>query len=78
MAVPVVSEENLQAILRARGFEPTEERTATGRFWRSAETKKHVLVPDSVQGFYPDWLLSDLEEITGKIDPWNASKMKPT
>lgn len=77
MAVPVVSEDKLQQVLRARGFEPTEVSTATGRFWRSTETKKHILVPDSVQGFYPDWLLADLEEITGKIDPWAASKAKP-
>jgi hypothetical protein len=77
MAVPVVSEEQLKQILGKRGFEPTDERTATGRFWRSRDTGKHVLVPDSVQGFYPDWLLADLEGITGKIDPWAARRMNP-
>lgn len=69
IAARVASEAEVEARLRALGFEPTTWTTDTGTFWRSKSTGKHILVPFSVQGFYPNWLLGDLVEIIGKISP---------
>lgn len=77
MPLPVATERQIYALLRDAGYEQTEQRTATGTFWRSTETGRHVQVPDSLKGCYPDWLLADLVDIIGKVDPWALSKMKP-
>lgn len=77
MAVPVPTEKQVQALLRKAGFEPTENHTATGTYWRCAETGKHVQVPFSVEGYYPDWLLADLVGIIGRVDPWALRKLNP-
>lgn len=69
IASRVVSEDDVHKRLAASGFEATGNRVATGEYWRSKSTGKHLLVPDSVQGFYPDWLLKDLEARIGKISP---------
>lgn len=72
IAPRVLSEEELQAELKKRGFEPTDETTATGRFWKNKANNKHVLVPTSIDGFYPTWLLADLDEHVGRIRAtWN-------
>ncbi len=42
--------------LAALGFEPTGMRSGTGEFWRHIKTDRHLQVPDSIQGYYPDWL----------------------
>ena len=67
IASRVVSEEELQTALRELGFKLTEESTNTGVFWRHCDSGKHVLVPNSVQGFYPNWLLEDITEQIGLI-----------
>lgn len=58
----VRSAREVYASLKSQGFERTTHKTATGTFWKHAATGKHLLVPKSVQGFYPDWLLEDLLE----------------
>jgi hypothetical protein len=73
MADRVVSEQQLIDRLKALGFSRTTERTATGTFWKSSKGG-HILVPDAIQGFYPDWLLSDLEGVIGKLNPWTYKK----
>ena len=65
----VVSEDDLRRHLESRDFVPTGYRCATGEFWRSKKTGKHLLVPDSWDGFYPNWMLTELEAIVGKISP---------
>lgn len=77
MPVPVPTERQIHALLRKAGFEPTEKRTATGTYWRSIETGKHVQVPDAIEGHYTDWLLADLVGIIGKVDPWSLRKLNP-
>lgn len=67
IASKVLSEDEVYSTLRNYGYEPTDQKTDTGTFWRHKNTDKHIQVPESVQGFYPDWLLWDLEEIVGKI-----------
>lgn len=71
----VTSEEELRKALEKEGFVPTEERTKTGTFWRHIRSGLHVEVPRSIQGFYPDWLLSDLYEQIGRLHLWE--KFKP-
>lgn len=66
---PVLTREELVKTLRERGCEPTGSRTATGEFWKSP-AGRHFLVPDSADGYYPDWMLYDLEEIVGALDAW--------
>ncbi len=39
------------------GFEKTDTTTDTGCFWRHKTTGRHLQVPFSVQGYYPDWLI---------------------
>ena len=56
----VTSEAELREVLGAQGLSETDERTKTGTFWVHEETRQHLLVPFSVQGFYPDWLLGEL------------------
>ena len=74
IASPVISEKNLQDYLKGLGFQPTKETTNTGTFWKN-NAGKHVLIPFSEQGFYPTWMLADLEEVVGKIDPWSIAKV---
>jgi hypothetical protein len=62
IASRVVSEQELLESLAKQGFEITTERTDTGTFWRHAASRNHILVPESVQGFYPDWLLWDIHD----------------
>ena len=76
MPVPVVSEEVVQHLLRELGYEPTEHKTATGTLWKHKQTGRHQQVPNSLDGFYPDFILQDLEEIIGKVNPWAAFKLK--
>jgi hypothetical protein len=76
IASAVVSAAQVEARLQALGFEPTKERTATGVFWCRKSDGRHLLIPDSVQGFYPDWMLADLEKEIGKINAWG--QFKPT
>lgn len=58
IAPKVPSESEIFDILRGLDFEPTDAKTATGTFWRHAPSGKHLQVPFSVQGYYPDWLRS--------------------
>ena len=60
IASKVVSDREVFSALKASGFERTSNRTATGTFWKHTKTGKHLLVPKSVQKFYPDWLLYEL------------------
>lgn len=65
----VVSEKQLTERLKSLGYSQTTETTATGTYWRSSGGR-HLEVPFSIQGFYPDWMLIDLEEKIGKLNPW--------
>lgn len=63
----VTSEEELYAHLRSTGFEPTDETTATGTLWKHVVTGCHLLVPFSVQGYYPRWLTGDMFDQVRRI-----------
>ena len=66
IASRVKPEKELHAARDRFGYEPTDQETSTGLFWRHRKTAKHIQVPKSVQGFYPDWLLWDLQEMIGE------------
>lgn len=74
IASQVLSKEQLEAWLKGLGYEPTEETTKTGRFWKNKTTGKHLQVPYDVQGFYPSWLLQEMELEAWKINPWPINK----
>lgn len=59
----VKSKEDVEAALKAAGFEPTDFRTATSRIWKSNRTGKHIQVPDPYDGMYPDAILRDRKEV---------------
>jgi hypothetical protein len=42
--------------LEEQGFERTGTTTKTGEFWRHKPTGRHLQVPFSIQGYFPDWL----------------------
>lgn len=76
IAPEVLSEDELKQALMDRGFRPTELRTATGRYWCDSQGIRHVLVPDSYEDYYPDWMLGDLEAHVGEITlPGQASSL---
>ncbi len=56
----VKTREEVEAQLRALGLEPTDRRTATGRFWRHKASARHVQVPDAYEDMYPEFILTDL------------------
>lgn len=74
MPVPVVSEETVHQRLKDLGYESSEHKTDTGILWKHKETGKYIQVPYALDGFYPDFILADLEDIIGKINPWVAFK----
>ena len=56
----VLSKEQVEAYLASLDLEKTEIVTATGRFWKSTKTGRHVQVPEPYEGMYPEFILSDL------------------
>ncbi len=65
----VLSVADLHAALSERGFTPTPTRSRTGVFWRYSPSHQHIQVPDSLEGFYPDWMLYDLMSRISEIIP---------
>lgn len=63
----VLSKQDLEDELTKRGFTKTETRTATGTFWRSAQTGKHLQVPDPYEDMYPRYILTDMNEQMEKM-----------
>lgn len=69
IAQPVLSKAELVEILEERGCTDTREETETGMIWRGP-SGRHFIVPFSNQGYYPNWMLHDLESVVGKLSPW--------
>lgn len=72
------SQAGLEAELRARGFEPTDIYTATGRFWRKQggrPPRPHLHVPHAVDGFYPESLLQELQQRIRLINDWMRPRL---
>jgi hypothetical protein len=78
IAPRVLTEADVHDALSDRGFRPTDTRTATGRFWVHAGSHEHIQVPDSLDGFYPDWMLYDLMSRIGEILPSTADRLGGT
>jgi len=75
IASSVLSEDSLKAALAARDCVQTEHKTQTGTFWKTRQGL-HFLVPRSLDGFYADWMLWDLERVIGKIEAQSAFNRK--
>jgi hypothetical protein len=56
----VLSKGQVEAYLASLDLERTEIVTATGRFWKSTRTGRHVQVPEPYEEMYPEFILSDL------------------
>lgn len=54
--VRVPHEKEIFKELEELGFEKTGEKTRTGEFWRHKPSGRHLQVPFSILGFFPDWL----------------------
>ena len=63
IASRVVSQEEVYSYLTTLGWFETNTIYHSGVFWENKKTKQRVLIPHSVQGFYPDWLLSDIKKV---------------
>jgi len=72
IAEKVLSKNELEGILAARGFHKTNETTDTGTFWQDSVTKRHLLVPFDYEGYYPDWILGDLLLHIGQIPTYSS------
>lgn len=62
IASRVMTEAELHVKLEGLGYSRLELRTETATFWANGNNRV-IQVPDSVQGYYPDWLLWPLEEL---------------
>jgi len=71
IASKVLKEKELHQVLANFGYEKSEK-TNTGCFWHNheheAKMPRTLHIPDSVQGFYPDWLLSEIQGIDKQIE----------
>jgi hypothetical protein len=88
IALPAVTEAQVQAKLTECDYEPTDSVTETGRYWRHKRVRRHLLVPFSADGFYPDWMLHDLAQrartvydtacatALESISPWERMRAK--
>jgi hypothetical protein len=59
---------DVEAWLVSKGFTKTQERGEGGYFWRS-KSKRHIVVPDDVDGYYPDYFWHDLHRRVMDIVP---------
>ena len=76
IAAAVITENQLHARLQELGFKPTKEKTATGTFWKNEKTGRHVLVPNKYGPGYPPWMVEELMEIVGIINPYAIMPLK--
>lgn len=61
--------ESVEQWLKSKGFVPTSEYTDDGgRFWRS-KSRKHIIVPQHIDGFFPEYFFTDLERRVNDIVP---------
>jgi hypothetical protein len=61
--------EEVESWLRSKGFVPTPNLApAGGRYWVS-KSKRHIVVPNDIDGFYPDVLWQDLYRRAQQIIP---------
>lgn len=58
----VLDEAGLRYRLQLMDCVETEHRSQTGTIWRTP-AGKHFNVPRPYQGFYPDWMLWDIEQV---------------
>lgn len=72
IAPRVLTEAEMEAALIDRGFRPTASKTATGTYW-AHPSGKHIQVPNSLEGFYPDWMLYELVSRIEEIVPVSAA-----
>jgi hypothetical protein len=62
--------------LESQGFERTGEKTKTGEFWRHKTTRRHLQVPFSIQGYFPDWLCWEFRAKAAEICTLPAAKFR--
>ncbi len=60
--------ESVEAWLARKGFVKTNVRGEGGYLWRS-KSKKHIVVPDDIDGFYSDYFWRDLQRRANQIVP---------
>lgn len=60
--------EEVEAWLTKKGFVPTHETVDGGRIWRS-KSKRHMIVHDHVDGFYPEFFWDSLVRRAEQIVP---------
>jgi hypothetical protein len=79
MTSPQGTSEAELAAERRTGFEPTDRYTDTGRFWRKKGSRRkpvpHLLVPKSINGLYPDWVIADLRRRIRQINEWMRPRL---
>lgn len=51
--------------LRSLGFEPTETVLEVGTYWKKQATNQILLLPVADDGEIPDWIITDLVDMTG-------------
>lgn len=59
----VKTQAEVEEELRAKGFAPTQHHLGTGRVWRHEGTGRHIIVPDPVDGMYPDAIIRDMRDL---------------
>lgn len=59
---------SVEAYLTSKGFTITADKVDGGRIWRS-KSKRHIIVTNPIDGFYPDFLWDDLVKRVQQIVP---------
>lgn len=88
ISLPVVTEEQVKQALIECDYEKTPLHTETGFFWKHKGGSRHLMVPFSSGGTFPDWMLQELAQrarsirdevcavtIEG-INPWSRLRAK--
>ena len=78
----VPSAVEIHECLRELGFSETDQRTKTGQIWKHEKSGKHFLVPQSVEGHYPEWIFDEFllkaETISGtRLKTWPGFLARP-
>jgi hypothetical protein len=60
--------ESVEEWLKSKGFTQTTEKVDGGKIWRS-KSKRHIIVTNHTDGFYPDFLWKDLVKRVDAIVP---------
>ena len=68
-------EGDLERLLDSQGYERTSFVSQLGSYWINRESKRHLHVPNSVDGWYPGWMVDELAERAAMVGDAETADM---